>query len=76
MGEVEDMFNDMADLMADQEDIQEMMGRNFGVEYDEDELMGELQELDAEIMNEELSLPSYIPQGQGEKPQAAGANAA
>ena len=63
MGEVEDMFDDMADLMADQEDIQEMMGRNFGVEYDEDELMGELQELDAEIMNEELSLPSYIPQG-------------
>ena len=40
-----------------------MMGRNFGVEYDEDELMGELNELDAEIMDEELSLPSYIPSG-------------
>ena len=64
MDEVEDMFDDMAELMADQEEIQEMMGRNFGVEFDEDELMGELAELDAEIMDEEVSLPSYIPQGQ------------
>ena len=38
-----------------------MMGRNFGVEFDEDELMGELADLDAEIMDEELSLPTYIP---------------
>ena len=38
-----------------------MMGRNFGVEYDENELMDELAELDAEIMDEDLSLPSYIP---------------
>ena len=70
------MFDDMADLMADQEEIQEMMGRNFGVEYDEDELMGELQELDAEIMDEEMSLPSYIPQGAKDKvqPQPAAAN--
>ena len=77
MDEVEDMFDDMADLMADQEEIQEMMGRNFGVDYDEDELMGELQELDAEIMDEELSLPSYIPQGakQPNQPQPAAANA-
>ena len=63
MDEIEDMMDDMADLMADQEEIQEMMGRNFGVEFDENELMDELAELDAEIMNEELSLPSYIPQG-------------
>ena len=63
MDEVEDLFDDMADLMADQEDIQEMMGRNFGVEYDESELMGELAELDQELMDEELSLPTYIPQG-------------
>ena len=75
MDEVEDLFDDMADLMADQEDIQEMMGRNFGVEYDENELMGELAELDQEIMDEELSLPSYIPQGQAVKPNANPAGA-
>ena len=43
-----------------------MMGRNFGVEFDEAELMGELNELDEEIigdqLNEGLGLPSYIPQ--------------
>ena len=50
MGEVEDMFEDMADMMADQEDIQEMMGRNFGVDYDESELLDELNELDEEII--------------------------
>ena len=64
--EVEDLFDDMADMMADQEDIQEMMGRNFGVEYDESELLDELNELDEEIigdqLNEGLGLPNYIPQ--------------
>jgi hypothetical protein len=63
MDEIEDVFDDMEEMMADQEEIQEMMGRNFGVEYDENELMDELAELDAEIMDEECSLPSYIPQG-------------
>ena len=66
MDEVEDLFDDMADMMADQEEIQDMMGRNFGVDCDEGELEAELAELDAEIMDEELSLPSYIP-GQANK---------
>ena len=74
--EVEDLFDDMADMMADQEDIQEMMGRNFGVEYDESELLDELNELDEEIigdqLNEGLGLPSYIPQN---NQQANGAQA-
>lgn len=52
MDEVEDLFDDMADMMADQEDIQEMMGRNFGVEYDEGELLDELNELDEEIIGD------------------------
>ena len=70
--EVEDLFDDMADMMADQEDIQEMMGRNFGVEYDESELLDELNELDEEIigdqLNEGLGLPNYIPQNQNPNP--------
>ena len=65
MDEVEDMMDDMQELMADQEDIQEMMGRNFGMEYDEGELEAELAELDEELisdqLNEGLGLPSYIP---------------
>ena len=42
----------MADMMADQEEIQEMMGRNFGVEYDEADLEAELNELDEEIIGD------------------------
>jgi charged multivesicular body protein 5 len=65
MDGVDDLFDDMADMMADQEEIQDMMGRNFGVDYDESDLLGELEELDEEIigdqLNEGLGLPSYIP---------------
>ena len=52
MDQVEDMMDDMADMMADREEIQEMMGRNFGVEIDEAELMTELNELDEELISD------------------------
>jgi len=58
-----------------------MMGRNFGVEFDEGELMDELNELDEEIigdqLNEGLGLPSYIPQAANPaQPNPAQANPA
>ena len=41
------------------------MTRSYNVEYDENELMDELNELDEEIVNEqlngELDVPSYVP---------------
>jgi hypothetical protein len=41
------------------------MTRSYQCEYDESELMGELNELDEEIINEQLNdglaVPSYIP---------------
>ena len=52
MNKMEDMFDDLADLMADQEEIQEVMGRSYQVDYDETALMDELAELDEEIVNE------------------------
>ncbi len=62
---MEDLFDDMADMMADMEEINDVMGRTYNVEFDEAELMGELDELDEEIvseqLNEGLGLPSYIP---------------
>lgn len=65
MDKMEDMYDDLADLMADQEEIQEIMTRSYQCEYDESELMGELNELDEEIINEQLNdgldVPSYIP---------------
>ena len=59
----------MADMMADQEEIQEVMGRTYNCDYDEAELLGELDELDEEIVSEQLNgnaagLPSYIPNSQ------------
>ncbi len=42
------------------------MTRSYNVEYDESELMDELNELDEDIVNEQLeeglNVPSYIPQ--------------
>lgn len=50
------------------------MTRSYNVEYDESELMDELNELDEEIVNEqlngELDVPSYVPNAQKEQPNA------
>ena len=68
MDQLEDLFDDLADMMADQEEIQEVMSRSYQCEYDESELMDELAELDEDIVNEQLSdglnVPSYIPSSQ------------
>ena len=65
MDEMEDLFDDMADMMADAEEINEVMGRTYDVDFDEAALMGELDELDEEIVSEQLDaglgMPSYIP---------------
>ncbi len=65
MDQMEDLFDDMADMMADMEEINDVMGRTYDVDFDEAALMGELDELDEEIvseqLNEGLGLPSYIP---------------
>jgi charged multivesicular body protein 5 len=52
MDKMEDLFDDLADMMADQEEIQEIMSRSYQVDYDESALMDELAELDEEIVNE------------------------
>ena len=62
---MEDLFDDMADMMADMEEVNDVMGRNYNVECDENELLGELDELDeelaAEMLDEGLGMPSYVP---------------
>ncbi len=47
--QMEDVFDDMADMMADMEEINEVMGQSYACEFDEGELMGELDELDEEL---------------------------
>ena len=66
LDKMEDLFDDMQEMMEEQEEIQEIMGRNFMVgDFDEAGLMDELNELDEELAEEQLStglgIPSYIP---------------
>ena len=73
---MEDMFDDMADMMADMEEVNEVMGRNYNVECDENELLGELDELDEELaaeqLDEGLGMPSYVPNSQKNEVPAGG----
>lgn len=61
--EVEDMHDDMAELMEQSEEINELMGRSFAVpeDIDEADLEGELAGLEAE-MGQELDdeIPDYL----------------
>ena len=53
--DMEDLYENMAEMMADQEEINEMMERDFGVgEFNEDDLMDELNELDEELAMAEM----------------------
>merc|ERR1719166_551934 len=73
MDQMEDLFDDMADMMADMEEINECMGRAYNVDFDENELMGELdEELAAEQLDAGLGVPSYVPNSQkaGAQPAA------
>ena len=74
MDQMEDMFDDMADMMADMEEINEVMGRTYNCEFDENELMGELDELDEELAMDQLDaglgMPSYVPNSQKAGPEA------
>lgn len=66
LDELEDTQEDLRDLMEDQEEIQNVLGQDFGVgEYDENELQQELEELDEDIVNEKMEgqeAPAYLPQ--------------
>ncbi|KAG6598008.1 Charged multivesicular body protein 5 [Phytophthora cinnamomi] len=48
ISELEDVQDDMADLMEDMNEIQEIIGRSYGIgdEIDEDELEAELEGLE------------------------------
>ena len=76
---MEDLFDDMADMMADMEEVNEVMGRAYNCEFDEGELMGELDELDEELaaeqLDEGLGVPNYVPNSQKADAQPAAAAA-
>ena len=64
--QVEDVIDDMEELLYDQQDINEILGRSYAVPegFDEAELEGEFAMLEEEVALEKMSganVPSYIP---------------
>mmetsp|Transcript_22628 Transcript_22628/g.31918 ORF Transcript_22628/g.31918 Transcript_22628/m.31918 type:complete len:223 (-) Transcript_22628:126-794(-) len=59
--DMEDLHEDMSEMLEQADEINEAMGRAYGVpdEVDEDELLGELDALDDELENE-TEVPSYL----------------
>ncbi|GMF42950.1 unnamed protein product [Phytophthora fragariaefolia] len=74
---VQGVQDDMADLMEDMNEIQEIMGRSIGDEIDEDELEAELEGLEEEWAEEEAlgedaeQAPSYLAPAQHHELPAA-----
>eukprot|EP00835_Amoeboradix_gromovi_P007184 NODE_1146_length_711_cov_0.336601.p1 type:complete len:210 gc:universal NODE_1146_length_711_cov_0.336601:694-65(-) len=59
VGKIEDLQSELEDLMEDSNEIQEVLGRNYNVEVNEEELELELQQLEDMDMNELMvSMPS------------------
>lgn len=61
--DIEDLHDDMSDMLEDADEINEVMGRAYGVpeELDENDLMDELGALEDELQQEESEeLPSYL----------------
>lgn len=74
LDEVEDLRDDLADAMADVNEVGEVLGRSYDVDnVDQGELEAELDELEAESFanpSAELSTPSYLRPSALESPGA------
>ncbi|KAL1201418.1 Vacuolar protein sorting-associated protein 60.2 [Cardamine amara subsp. amara] len=60
--DIDNLQDEMMDLMDDSSEIQETLGRSYNVpdDIDEDDLMGELDALEADMGNETEAMPSYL----------------
>lgn len=66
IGDIENMMDDMAEMMEDTEEINEVMSRNYACDIDEGDLERELEELDDvdfldDLNRDSLAAPSYLP---------------
>merc|ERR550514_2680391 len=76
IGSIEKLQDELSDMMEDAQEIQEIMGQSYGVpdDFDEDDMMAELDMLEDEIIQEDLlggapDVPSYV---KASEPEAAG----
>lgn len=60
--EIDNLQDDMTDLMDESNEIQDTLGRSYSVpdDIDEDELLGELDALEADMGTEADGVPSYL----------------
>jgi charged multivesicular body protein 5 len=63
INDIENLQDQMADMMDMHQEIQDVLGQNFGVpdDIDEEELMGELDALEDELANEVSTNASGVP---------------
>jgi|EP01047_Picozoa_sp_COSAG01_P018738 charged multivesicular body protein 5 len=56
IGSIEKLQDELSDMMEDAQEIQEIMGQSYGVpdDFDEDDMMAELDMLEDEIIQEDL----------------------
>lgn len=67
---IENLQDELSDMMEDAAEIQEIMGQSYGVpdDFDEDDMMAELDMIEDEIIQEDLmgsapDVPSYVNSG-------------
>eukprot|EP00461_Guttulinopsis_vulgaris_P000024 UN00024 len=60
--EIDDLYDEMMDMQETHNEIQDVMGRSLDNElYDDDELLGELDDLENDMFNEEFDeVPNYL----------------
>lgn len=75
LSDLDNLQDDMADLMDYSNDVQETLGRSYGVpdDLDEEDLMGELDALEADMGTEPSSegVPSYLQQSEDPTPDVS-----
>ncbi|KAI9330198.1 Snf7 family, partial [Obelidium mucronatum] len=76
LDKVEKIQDEMEDLMEQANEIQEVMGRSYGLPdgIDEDDLEAELDALGDELMEEDEEIPSYLQDDVPELPAASTAD--
>ncbi|GKU91506.1 hypothetical protein SLEP1_g5371 [Rubroshorea leprosula] len=69
--DIDNLQDEMMDLMDVSNEIQETLGRSYNVpdDIDEEDLMGELEALEADMGNEADEVPSYL-QPEKEEPDS------
>jgi charged multivesicular body protein 5 len=66
--QMQDLADDMADMQEDTAEIQEILSENYSLDaFNEEEIMGELNDLDEDVLNSQLNESPSVPITAGPK---------